>query len=73
MDASVQRVQTEPVVTGPRAGARAPERRRRERGGRNEAEPHFALDPQSMPVQNEHIEPRSPKGDGLGEHLDVTA
>ena len=64
MDASVQRIQTEPVVTGPRAGSRTPERRRRERG-RGEAG--------SAPEHEEYTEPRQPKGDGLGEQLDVTA
>jgi len=73
MDASVQRLQLEPVVTGPQAGTRDPERRRRQRRSRDEAELQFSLDPRALPAQGEHAEPRTPKGDGLGEHLDVTA
>jgi hypothetical protein len=73
MDASLPRVQTEPVVKGPRAEARDPERRRRQRRERGEPEPQFRLDPRAAPGHGAHSEPRTPKGDGLGEHLDVTA
>jgi hypothetical protein len=76
VDAAVQRLQPEPVVTGPRGGSRAPERRRREGEGRDEAEPHFPLDPRPHPEHGEHGEhaqARSPNADGLGGQLDVTA
>ena len=36
-------------------------------------EPQFKLDSRAPPGHKEHSEPRTPKGDGLGEHLDVTA
>ncbi len=73
MDASVQRLQPEPVVAGPRGSARAPERRRREQRERGEEEQPFPLDPRPAHGHAGHFEPRTPRGDGLGEQLDVTA
>lgn len=75
MDTSVQRVQPEPVVPGLRHAPRSPERRRRD-GEKREGEPSFPLEPRpahARPAHDEHHEPRSPNGDGLGERLDVTA
>jgi hypothetical protein len=62
VDASVQRVQPEPVVTGPRGSARPRERQKRE--GQQHGD---------EPAPSPHTEPHSPKGDGLGEKLDVIA
>jgi len=73
VDASVQRVQPEPLVRGPRGSARAPERRGRERRERGDEAAPFPLDPLPADGRGEHAEPRTPRGDGLGEQLDVTA
>ena len=73
MDASVQRVQPEPVVTGPRGGSRAPERGRRDGQRRDGGEPQFPFGPRSAPEHGEHAQARSPGDEGLGERLDVTA
>jgi hypothetical protein len=73
VDASVQRVQPEPVVAGARGRLRAPERRRREQRGRGDEAAQFPLDPLPANGRGEHAEPRTPRGDGLGEQLDVTA
>jgi hypothetical protein len=73
VDASVQRVLAEPVVAGPRGTSRHPERRKREGQGGAEGEPHFALDAHPAEHPSTHVEPHTPKGDGLGEKLDVIA
>ena len=73
MDASVQRVHPEPVVTGLRGTSRQPERQKRQGQRRGEEQPQFPLDAPLANGPTLHIEPHSPKGDGLGEKLDVIA
>ena len=73
MDASVQRIQPEPVIAGPRGSSRHAGRKQREGESRRESEPHFLLDPRPAHGTGAHLEPHSPKGEGLGEKLDVIA